>query len=190
MRFRVRARWPGLIAAGALLVGGIAYASIPDANGVIHACYRTDGDSRFQVINAPSQRCPVGWTALDFNQTGPIGPSGRSGATGASGDAGCERGQWAKWSGRSAGRSSDGIHRTRQLLLFGPDRSRLGRDRHLGRRWWRQQRLAVCGRARRRRRRRHHWPAAGWGLQLDLCNGRHRWSSQPERFCLERRLRR
>ena len=55
---------------------------------VIHACYKNDGDLRFKVINAPSETCGVGFTALNFNQTGPIGPSGQRGASGVTGQIG------------------------------------------------------------------------------------------------------
>ena len=81
---RVLAR-RGLAAAFVLLaaiaVAGIAYASIPDANGVIHGCYRpTTG----QLIVATSGKgCEEGWTPLNWNQTGQVGPTGPTGATGA-----------------------------------------------------------------------------------------------------------
>jgi hypothetical protein len=58
-RFRTRSAWLIPITVTALVIAaGVAYASIPDGSGVIHACYKHDGDLRFQVINAPSQTCP------------------------------------------------------------------------------------------------------------------------------------
>jgi hypothetical protein len=70
----------------AIAVGGIAYASIPDSNGVIHGCYRpTTG----QLIVATSGKgCEEGWTPLNWSQTGPTGLTGATGATGPTGATG------------------------------------------------------------------------------------------------------
>jgi len=92
----VRAR-PAWVVAGALvLAGGASGAAvwsssgIPDSNGVIHGCYaRSDGDVR--VIDASSQHCKSGETALDWNQKGqqgPVGPAGPAGAKGSTGATG------------------------------------------------------------------------------------------------------
>jgi hypothetical protein len=64
-----------LIAAiiGAAIVGGVAIASIPDGNGTIHGCYSSTGTLR--VIDAATQSCASGQTALNWNQQGPRGPS-------------------------------------------------------------------------------------------------------------------
>ena len=72
------------------VAGGIAYGSIPDSSGVIHTCYTLDASSgdAFRVINAPSQHCKAGETALNWNQRGPTGPSGASGASGVRGASG------------------------------------------------------------------------------------------------------
>ena len=47
---------PGVAAAFvvvvAIAVGGIAYAAIPDANGVIHGCYKKEGTDQLRVIDA------------------------------------------------------------------------------------------------------------------------------------------
>ena len=61
----------GLIA----LAAGIAYATIPDSAGVIHGCYRNNGQLR--VID-PSNggACKNNETGLDWSQTGPQGPPG------------------------------------------------------------------------------------------------------------------
>jgi collagen triple helix repeat protein len=71
-------------------VGGIAYASIPDASGVIHGCYRpTSG--QLIVIKSNGKGCEKGWTPLNWNQTGPtgaIGPTGLTGPTGVTGPTG------------------------------------------------------------------------------------------------------
>src|SRR5262245_25501538 len=86
-----------LVAVGAL-AGGMASAlasgsklmKIPDANGVIHTCYKLDasqGDA-FRVINAPNQHCKPGETPLSWNQIGPTGPTGKTGPTGPTGRTG------------------------------------------------------------------------------------------------------
>src|SRR6266498_1063408 len=65
-------------AAGAVLLmavgAGIAYASIPGPDGVIHACYKNSTGMLIAIDSAAS--CPSGYTALDWNQTGPQGPPG------------------------------------------------------------------------------------------------------------------
>ena len=65
------------ILAVCLLFGGVAYATIPDSGGVIHGCYKVNGDLR--VIDSPSQSCAMNETALTWSQTGPQGPPGISG---------------------------------------------------------------------------------------------------------------
>ncbi len=74
---------PGRIglAAGVLVAvagsAGFALASIPDANGVIHACY--DKRGRLSVIDADAgQACKHNQTPLNWNQAGPQGPPGPS----------------------------------------------------------------------------------------------------------------
>jgi len=60
-------------------VGGVAYSSIPDGQGVIHACY-TDGTGALRVIDtAGSDSCRGGETALDWNQQGQPGLPGPPG---------------------------------------------------------------------------------------------------------------
>src|SRR5262245_8138095 len=75
-----------LVVGVGVAVGGIAYASIPDANGGIHGCYRpTTG----QLIVATSGKgCEEGWTPLNWSQTGPTGLAGPTGATGVTGPTG------------------------------------------------------------------------------------------------------
>jgi hypothetical protein len=84
------------VAAGLGLGGGIAYAVIPSADGVIHACY-VPSSGAIRVVNADAGRCNASETALDWNQqgpkgdkgdTGPAGPAGPTGATGATGPTG------------------------------------------------------------------------------------------------------
>ena len=66
--------------------GGVAYSSIPDAQGVIHGCYDSTGALR--VIDTDgSGICRGGETALDWNQQGQPGPTGHTGPAGPPGAA-------------------------------------------------------------------------------------------------------
>jgi hypothetical protein len=74
--------------AAALLVAaaaGVAYATIPDDQGVIHACYKTDGG---QLRASGSATCNPSETALSWNQAGPQGAPGPQGPQGPAGPAG------------------------------------------------------------------------------------------------------
>ena len=60
-------RWKALagVAVLGLVVGaGIAWATIPDSNGVIHTCFKNSG---WRVIDSPSASCKSSETAFDFN---------------------------------------------------------------------------------------------------------------------------
>lgn len=80
----------------AAILGGVAYAAIPDGNGVIHGCYdSTNGNLR--VIDPSVSKCRTSETSLNWNQTGPagavgpqgpIGPVGPQGPKGDKGDTG------------------------------------------------------------------------------------------------------
>jgi hypothetical protein len=62
-----------------LLAGGslaYAWASIPDANGVIHGCRKTTDGSLKVIDTAAKTGCPRGYRALNWNQTGPAGTAG------------------------------------------------------------------------------------------------------------------
>lgn len=77
----------GLLIAGVMLGGLTSYAvaSIPDASGVINACYGVGGAVR---IVQSSTDCAATETHLTWSQTGPQGPTGPTGATGATGPQG------------------------------------------------------------------------------------------------------
>ena len=77
----------GAIAALALGAGAIAYATIPDASGVIHGCYMKSGGS-LRVFDPSATSCKSGETELDWNVQGPAGVPGPTGATGPAGTAG------------------------------------------------------------------------------------------------------
>lgn len=77
-----------LSSASIFLLGIIAYASIPDANGVVHGCYKTSNGS-LRVIDSPSVQCdPRNETAISWNQAGPVGPQGLQGPVGPQGGQG------------------------------------------------------------------------------------------------------
>lgn len=69
------------------MLGGVAYASIPDDDGVIHGCYKTS-DGKLRVIDSATQTCASGETSLTWSQTGPQGPTGATGAAGPAGGQG------------------------------------------------------------------------------------------------------
>lgn len=73
--------------AGAVLVGGVAFASIPDSSGVIHGCYDKSSGA-LRVIDSSVTTCGTNETALTWNQQGPQGPAGPTGPRGATGPAG------------------------------------------------------------------------------------------------------
>jgi hypothetical protein len=72
-----------------LAAAGIAYASIPDANGVIHGCYSKDNGSLRAIDPSSPQKelnsCKKRETTLNWNQTGPTGSSGPTGPAGPQG---------------------------------------------------------------------------------------------------------
>jgi hypothetical protein len=55
-------------------VGGVALATIPSANGVIHACY-VKRTGALRVVSG-KHRCPAGQAPLHWNVRGPRGPQG------------------------------------------------------------------------------------------------------------------
>lgn len=78
----------GLVAAVGL-GAGVAWASIPGPDGVIHACYKTSAPLQGDTLIIDSAAaCPSGYTSLNWNQAGPAGATGATGATGAQGPSG------------------------------------------------------------------------------------------------------
>jgi hypothetical protein len=81
----------GGIIAGAT-VGGVALASIPDSNGVIHGCYTTGAGSQGQqpgstgllrvIDTGAGQTCKPVEKAISWNQQGPKGDTGQAGPAG------------------------------------------------------------------------------------------------------------
>ena len=69
-------------------LGGAVWASIPDASGVIHACYKAQNGQLRIVDPSQGQTCVPSETPLQWNQAGPAGTPGAPGAPGAAGTAG------------------------------------------------------------------------------------------------------
>lgn len=66
--------------------GSMAYAAIPDSNGVIQACYKKSGLLQEPgVLRVSDNGCRTNEIPLSWNQVGPIGPAGPQGSTGAQG---------------------------------------------------------------------------------------------------------
>ena len=81
----IRPALVGLAIVGALAVGGIAYANIPDTGGVIHGCYNKIQGSLRVIDTDKAQTCTNGETPLNWSQTGPQGPQGIQGQQGPQG---------------------------------------------------------------------------------------------------------
>jgi hypothetical protein len=82
-------RKPILIAAATTVAAaaGVAYAAIPNSNGVVSACYAKAGDLRVIDAEAGGQ-CKSGETALSWSRQGPKGDAGPQGPAGPAGPAG------------------------------------------------------------------------------------------------------
>jgi hypothetical protein len=70
------------------VVAGVAYAQIPDANGLIHGCYGKSGGA-LRVVDE-GQSCKSGEWSLSWNQKGQTGATGPAGAQGPAGPAGAQ----------------------------------------------------------------------------------------------------
>jgi hypothetical protein len=95
---------PALVVSVCALVvalGGVAFATIPDSNGVIHGCYAVNtkgqvgGTSTLRLIDptggngtVTSTKCKTTEHAVKFNQTGPQGATGPEGPIGPNGPVG------------------------------------------------------------------------------------------------------
>jgi hypothetical protein len=87
---KVRTRFWVLLASVLLLAtaGGIAYATIPDTDGVIHGCYTKGGGILSVIDPAAGQTCSSQQTPLSWNQQGPKGDPGPQGPQGLPGPQG------------------------------------------------------------------------------------------------------
>jgi hypothetical protein len=74
-----------------LAAGGIAFAAIPDTpGGIIYGCYPTAAPVKPLLLVDRAGKCPPGFTAMNFNQTGPVGPQGAVGPIGPQGPQGVQ----------------------------------------------------------------------------------------------------
>ena len=71
----------------AVVAAGLAFATIPDASGVIHACYRPS-HGPLRVVGYPTERCGNSDHLLSWNRVGPRGLVGPQGDTGPQGPVG------------------------------------------------------------------------------------------------------
>src|SRR5689334_6444701 len=83
---RMTRRTLALSVVGLAVAAGVAYASIPGQDGVIHGCY-VNRTGALSVIDS-AKKCPSGSTALNWNQQGPKGATGAAGPAGPAGPAG------------------------------------------------------------------------------------------------------
>src|SRR6516225_3908697 len=68
------------------VAAGVAYATVPDSQGLIHSCIR---NGAIRIIDTDAgQTCKAGESALQWSQTGPQGPPGSQGQPGSQGDQG------------------------------------------------------------------------------------------------------
>jgi hypothetical protein len=77
--------------AGLTVAGGIAYATIPDGDGVFHACVNgKNGAVRLIDPSDPGRagHCKGNERAVSWSQTGPTGPTGPPGPPGSTGPTG------------------------------------------------------------------------------------------------------
>jgi hypothetical protein len=70
---------------GALLIGGVAYATIPDSAGVFHGCYVKKTGALRLIDPTSEMHCASSEVGVQWSQTGPTGATGTEGATGPSG---------------------------------------------------------------------------------------------------------
>lgn len=65
-----------------LVLGIIAFASIPDSSGIIHGCYKKSGGTLRVIDDAVTQCDSRAEIPIQWNQTGPQGPQGPAGPQG------------------------------------------------------------------------------------------------------------
>jgi hypothetical protein len=83
LRMRGRGKVTALAATAAVvLAASVAWATIPDGNGVIHGCYLRKGGALRVINTGKGQTCTGKEKSLTWNQTGPAGPAGPPGVSG------------------------------------------------------------------------------------------------------------
>lgn len=91
-----------VVVVGGAVGGGIAYATIPDSSGVIHACYSPNGakgnnGAELRIVDSDEASCNKNQVEVTWNETGPPGADGADGVSVTSaelapGDANCPDG--------------------------------------------------------------------------------------------------
>src|SRR5262245_13731225 len=84
----LRSRLAVAVVLGALAAvgfGSVAWASIPDAAGVVHGCNATKNRAPRAIAPGAGGKCATGELALDWNRQGPTGPAGATGPQGPAG---------------------------------------------------------------------------------------------------------
>jgi hypothetical protein len=66
----------------------VSWASVPDAHGIIHGCYKKSTGALRVLDTATTNKCPAGSVAVNWNRTGARGLTGARGPTGAPGPTG------------------------------------------------------------------------------------------------------
>lgn len=78
----------GVVAGLAIGGAGMAAASIPDPNGLVHGCVNNLTGLLRVIDPATGATCRTGETSLNFNQQGPAGQAGQAGPAGPAGPKG------------------------------------------------------------------------------------------------------
>lgn len=74
----------GFVAGAIFVLGGVAVATIPDGQGVIHGCYKNNSGV-VRIIDDSVDTCTSQETAITWSQTGPAGQDGTNGIDGQDG---------------------------------------------------------------------------------------------------------
>ena len=77
----------GAVALAAVL-GGVAFAAIPDSEGAIHGCYLKSSGQLRVIDTARDEHCSRAETAISWNERGPAGTQGVPGEAGPAGPQG------------------------------------------------------------------------------------------------------
>jgi len=80
----------GAVVCVGLAAGGVAWATIPDSGGVIHACYQKNSGQLRVIDPSTGDSCSNAEKSLSWSQTGPTGPQGPQGPQGAQGPQGSQ----------------------------------------------------------------------------------------------------
>ncbi|MHB1243576.1 MAG: hypothetical protein ACYC1P_09305 [Gaiellaceae bacterium] len=102
------------------IAGGIAFASIPDADGLIHGCYRSaagDAQGQLRVVEDPA-RCRGNETAIQWSEQGVAGAPGPQGPPGEDGEDGTFSGTFTSPNGQYSLSVTDA-----GIVLASPDSS-------------------------------------------------------------------